>query len=242
MSTKGAKEKSAHDLVGLQLRFREELRSRLADAARDNARSLNAEIVDRLDKSLDQEDRAFGPQTYALLQAIADELNRIGQITGKDWFADKETNRASSLIVSDIIQAQYLPKAPNLQAFVDLNRKRLPKRERVLELIKELVDCRVISRPEINSAKWVAKLDVVELPERKWVSTEYDLRRADLDDAERNTLREKLSQLNVLLSELRDLDAVEQELLRPQREAAERGEALYAAIVAARGLDRVGGA
>lgn len=242
MSARGSKERDANDLVGLQLRFREELRLRLADAARANARSLNAEIVDRLEKSIEQEDRAFGPQTFALLQSIADELNRIGHVTGKNWFDDAETNRASSLVVRDIVLAQYLPKASSLEALVDLNRKKLPKRERAEALILELSELRVITRTKRSQASSDAKLEVTELPERNWRSKDYDALGFELGDAERGRLREKLGELKTLLIELEDLGAEEEELFRPQREAAKQGEALYAAIVAARRLDRNGGA
>ncbi|MXO48923.1 Arc family DNA-binding protein [Erythrobacter vulgaris] len=232
MTAKRTKDRDANDVVGLQLRFREDLRSRLADAARANARSLNAEIVQRLESSIEQEDRAFGPQTVALLQSISDELDRISRITGKDWFNDAETNRASSLLVRDLVRAKYVPDTSYLEALVDLNRKKLPNRERAEALIQELSYCRVITSVKSNLAS-NAKLEVTELPENRWRSEDYDALRFDLGDDERENLRQKLGELKALLIVLNDLNSEEEEILRPQREAAKRGEALYAAIMAA---------
>ena len=239
MSGRETRERSAKELVGLQLRFKEELRSRLTDAARAQGRSLNSEIVDRLEQSIQQEDRAFGPQTYAVLQRIADELNRMGNVTGKEWFADAETNHASSLAARDIVLDQYVPDKSRLQAAVDLNRKKLPMRERADALIEELEASRVIASPKANSSARVASVPLTELPESRWKSVEnwYE----PMTDAERAESRIKLSELKNLLIQLDDLHAEEERLFQAQREAARQGEALYAAIRATR-QDLSGGA
>ena len=65
--------------VGLQLRFSEQLRSKLEKAARDNDRSMNSEIVDRLERSFSQ------PQLAAELRmTIKEEVARaVLEATGR---------------------------------------------------------------------------------------------------------------------------------------------------------------
>jgi hypothetical protein len=76
------------DIVGLKLRLREHLRRRLETRAKYEERSLNAEVIERLEKSFEQETTqlilavllARGPNSD-LLRGIA----QILLIVGEDW-------------------------------------------------------------------------------------------------------------------------------------------------------------
>ena len=67
----------ASSAVGLQLRFSEQLRRKIEKAARDNDRSMNAEIVDRLENSFLQEKEA------ARETKVLNELGNISERTSE---------------------------------------------------------------------------------------------------------------------------------------------------------------
>jgi Arc-like DNA binding domain len=64
------------DTVKLQLRFHEALRRRLAQEAKKHDRSLNAEIVHRLEQSLDVPEQAA---------ALASEVRSAAKSAFREW-------------------------------------------------------------------------------------------------------------------------------------------------------------
>lgn len=64
-----------HQKAPYPLRISNELRKRLEESAKDGARSLNAEITARLEKSFDQE-KLITIQKFTLTQADTEELAR----------------------------------------------------------------------------------------------------------------------------------------------------------------------
>jgi hypothetical protein len=89
------------DAVQLKLRFTEALRRRLEREAKRQERSLNAEIVSRLDESFqkaregdltaDTFRAALGGPTGDLLRALATAIWLVEKRTGKKWNEDPET-------------------------------------------------------------------------------------------------------------------------------------------------------
>jgi hypothetical protein len=89
------------DTVQLKLRFSEALRRRLERKAKRQERSLNAEIIGRLDESFQKEREAesiadvlhaaAGGATGDLLRAVATAIWLIERRTGKKWNEDPET-------------------------------------------------------------------------------------------------------------------------------------------------------
>ena len=69
--------KTSRAQVGL--RVSEEMRQRLEDAATSNGRSINSEIVSRLDRSFETEDRLGGPGLSALVETIATVMKSTGE-------------------------------------------------------------------------------------------------------------------------------------------------------------------
>src|SRR5262245_22041426 len=67
------------DIVKLQLRFHEALRRRLAQEAKRHDRSLNAEIVHRLEQSLDVPEQAA---------ALAGEVRSAAKSAFREWLRD----------------------------------------------------------------------------------------------------------------------------------------------------------
>jgi Arc-like DNA binding domain len=59
------------DMVQLKLRFPEKLRIRIEAAARNNQRSMNSEIISRLERSFEREQTATLVQTTATATAEA---------------------------------------------------------------------------------------------------------------------------------------------------------------------------
>ncbi len=61
------------------LRIPEALRARIEKAAKETGQSMNAEIIDRLEKSFGSEDRLGGPRLVELLEAMASAMKITGQ-------------------------------------------------------------------------------------------------------------------------------------------------------------------
>ncbi len=72
--------KTSRAQVGL--RVSEEMRQRLEDAATSNGRSINSEIVSRLDRSFETEDRLGGPGLSTLVETIATVMKSTGGRAG----------------------------------------------------------------------------------------------------------------------------------------------------------------
>ena len=75
---------AAEEEVRLTLRLPEAVRDRLVIKAKENGRSLNAEMVSRLERTIDEED------TYVNIYEYAGELEqRIEKIERKLWEHDE---------------------------------------------------------------------------------------------------------------------------------------------------------
>ena len=64
------------------LRIPESLRARIATVAKDAGRSMNAEILERLERSFEHEDRRGGPGLNELIETIASVMKSTGQTAG----------------------------------------------------------------------------------------------------------------------------------------------------------------
>lgn len=61
------------------LRIPEALRARIEKAAKETGQSMNAEIIDRLEKSFGIEDRLGGPRLVEIVEAMASAMKTTGQ-------------------------------------------------------------------------------------------------------------------------------------------------------------------
>jgi hypothetical protein len=95
--------------VGLQLRFKEQLRSRLAAAAARNEASLNSEIIRRLEDSFTQEDVMGAKGLGPLVRAFASAIEQTEGQTGKSWVEDWETFAAVRVQMVRAIAASMPP-------------------------------------------------------------------------------------------------------------------------------------
>lgn len=64
------------------LRVSEEMRQRLEEAAKNSGRSINSEIVSRLDQSFETEDRLGGPGLSTLIETVATVMKSTGELSG----------------------------------------------------------------------------------------------------------------------------------------------------------------
>lgn len=78
------------------LRLPNDLRTRLDKAAKDRNVSINAVILERLERSFDIEDRFGGPQAVELIVAIATVMKKTGEHAGF-YETGKPTNRGEWL-------------------------------------------------------------------------------------------------------------------------------------------------
>lgn len=100
------------DTVQLKLRFDEKLRRRLAGEADKADRSLNGEIIHRLERSFQAlDDMLGGPHTAALLQILAGEIKLMEAKLGDKWTKDE----ATAMAVGQAIARVLSPTMPDLQ-------------------------------------------------------------------------------------------------------------------------------
>jgi hypothetical protein len=103
------------DTVQLKLRFSEALRRRLEREAARQDRSLNSEIISRVEQSFQKRDEseltastlraAFGGATGDLLRAIGTAIWLIERRTGKKWNEDFETYFSVKVATDNVIEA-----------------------------------------------------------------------------------------------------------------------------------------
>lgn len=86
------------DLVQLKLRFREALRAKLEAAAARSGKSLNSEIVDRLEESIEREGLFRDPTTLRAIRLVINAIQtaemrsmRSHGDLPKSWTEDPET-------------------------------------------------------------------------------------------------------------------------------------------------------
>jgi hypothetical protein len=110
------------DTVTLSLRIREELRRQLEREAKRQERSLNAEIIHRLEQSFRKSDdaeltadalrAAFGGRTGDFFRAVATAMWLIEKRTGKKWHEDKTSSRGVEETILFILRAFTTPVSP----------------------------------------------------------------------------------------------------------------------------------
>ena len=108
------------DTVQLKTRMKEPLRAKLEAAAEENGVSLNAEAVQRLERSFAEEksraaisDEAvngfyasFGkPETFLVARLLANAIHTIEAVTGKNWMDDPEAHRQTQEACKNILDA-----------------------------------------------------------------------------------------------------------------------------------------
>jgi len=108
--------------VQLKLRFSEALRRRLEREAARQDRSLNSEIISRVEQSFQKRDEseltastlraAFGGATGDLLRAIPIAIWLIERRTGKKWNEDFETYFSVKDATDNVIEALARPLTP----------------------------------------------------------------------------------------------------------------------------------
>lgn len=76
--------------VRLTLRLPAALRDRLIEKGKENGRSLNAEIVSRLEKAITEED-TFDMSIYDITGALGERLEKLEQMV---WDHDERLRRA----------------------------------------------------------------------------------------------------------------------------------------------------
>ena len=89
------------DIVKLQLRMRELLRRKLEFAATPEARSLNSEIVRRLENSFDQEKNSLVLEALLAPGAGLELIQNVGIIlrgAGRDWYNPPKSHAVAEAI------------------------------------------------------------------------------------------------------------------------------------------------
>ena len=110
MPAKSDQPRAATQMVGFQTRFREDTRAKLEAAAKENGRSLNSEMVARLEQSLAWDAAAGGNRNRRLFVRIHEAISEIEALTGNKWTADPVTFAAVRRAVLDELAALTLTR------------------------------------------------------------------------------------------------------------------------------------
>jgi hypothetical protein len=101
--------------VQLKVRVKERMRAALEEAARQNDWTLNREISQRLDQSLDFEERLGGATLLSFFQASALAIKVVEGRTGKRWNEDTATWHAAKAMLEQQWR-NWRPTPPNAPA------------------------------------------------------------------------------------------------------------------------------
>ena len=104
------------------LRLPDDLRSRVEKAAKDRNISINAEILKRLERSFETEDRLGGPRLARLLESIGVAMNAAGEnapeydnpdVLGNGrWVRRREAYQHAVKVAVAILEANTPPEEP----------------------------------------------------------------------------------------------------------------------------------
>ncbi|WP_417592518.1 Arc family DNA-binding protein [Parasphingorhabdus sp.] len=142
---------SGLDYTFAKLRMPTKLKALLTDKAKSNGNTLNAEILERLQSSIDAETGLGGPQMIALWSDLKKEIDYAEQATGKQWQADTATFAAAKAL----LEAQLLRFRPPMenQKEVFAAGDELDRREASLNARLEILErCGVIKKYEWQNA------------------------------------------------------------------------------------------
>jgi hypothetical protein len=105
----------------LKVRMKEPLRAVLEQAARERGVSMNAEIVARLERSFEEEERFGGSAMSPIVSMLAGAFKRGGELgkharqhpewTTSEWLADPICYRAAAYAVADALNLPGPDKA-----------------------------------------------------------------------------------------------------------------------------------
>jgi hypothetical protein len=141
-----ARKRKPSDTVQLNLRFSERLRARLERDAAHERRSMNAEIVERLERSYRKEEdadltadtfrAALGGPTGDLFRAIATAIWLIEKRTGKKWNEDHYAALQVETAIEPILRAFVAPFNAEraFQQFRDLRESDDPHHQAMMQV------------------------------------------------------------------------------------------------------------
>ncbi|WP_205693889.1 Arc family DNA-binding protein [Croceicoccus ponticola] len=222
-----------NELVQLKLRFREDLRVQLEEAARANNTSMNNEIVARLRASIDLDERLAGHSAFDLFVEMASQIKKAEALTGKSWTNDLKTYWVARRL-SDDIWKQYEPTPPNFEEITALQVRlnELHQQHSVLEIF--LKECGVLGPMNALSSLALGRrpYDRELLAQRDPSQWHYPDRPGEvLTEEDRSIMQEKLDEWIKTGEEAASLSAQMNELAKPGQEAKARGRALYQHLV-----------
>ncbi|WP_126174569.1 Arc family DNA-binding protein [Altericroceibacterium xinjiangense] len=237
MPRKTDKSRDPQQIVGIQLRFREALRSQLGDAASASGNSMNSEIVERLNSSL-AEDRLFGRGlNRRLLIEIANQIARAEAITGKTWHDDASTYWVVRRLVDDVWQ-RHRPVPANFEAIREQESYLHQLRERRDALVTFLKGCDAVDPANaLTLAFGPAAGDKFHTPAQseRWRNPKAPGQ--PVSDEDQAFIEERVAELETVEDEIEALNRVIHELLTPWRVAKTDGNALYERLTTSEAVD-----
>lgn len=227
MAKKEATKRAGNEQVGLQLRFRENVRSRLQSAAELSGNSMNAEIIERLVRTL-EEDQFFGPQrNRAFFVEAATQIAHAESYTGEKWNEDAATYWAARRLVMSTFD-RFTPKPEDSDLRLDLEVEVQNLRKERQRLICEL-DSRNAIRPARRE-----DYRSTDHQDRPYEKIGHDYSGSGFEDEaatmERALVDVLLQEFDEVTEKLSEAQAALREMGAPNRETRERGEGIAATI------------
>lgn len=227
MPKKSDETREATQMVGLQLRFREDLRARLTDAAKTSGKSLNSEIVSRLERSLDADQDTGGGVTARALRIVASEIERAERYTERSWLSDTATHEAASLLIADAVKR--LRPISQFEDITATSTAWASTKAKVDEIVELLRRCHVLGWPNALLPTALDPRASRVLPEEMWTMPSGE----PPSDEDRQILRERLKDFQHKAEELTKLDEQMSQKTQPFRDALQMGRTVHRLITAA---------
>lgn len=226
MPRKPTKDRDPTEQVTLQIRFREEMRRRLQDAADQSGTSMNAEAVGRLEQSFGEDELFGNPATRALLREIAAQILNAESATGKAWYEDAETYWAARRLAEDV-WVRSRPKPQNFEEANEVEALLITLRTRRKVLTDFLQRCGALSYQNALMV-WVDGSEDVPLKELERINWRNPKQPDDPPtEEEAEFIKECLAERREVEAEYQDATKRLKQLLEPWHAARHKGQAIY---------------
>lgn len=218
--------RESKDLVQFKLRFREELRGQLENAAISSGSSINSEIVDRLTRSVSDDELLGTGPTRRLIIEIATQIAHVEATTGKRWHEDPSTYFAARELADDA-WSRSVPKQENSEEILEAQAQLIALREQRKRLIVELRRCCVVqpARGDLPDAHGLFEVTYEPTDSFRWrdaTNPEHEL-----DDVEAALLQLELEEFQEVEQSIAALCAELEEKQGVWRAAEQKGRAVY---------------
>lgn len=127
------------DTVQFKINMKESTRAELEAAAKEHELTLTRETLNRIEKSLRQDNEFGGVRTSDLFRAAAEAIGFAEQSTGRDWLEDFGTFYVAKRLLDDLIN-ERAPTPPSNDVIAAAYHKLKVAEEEEVNALREMFD------------------------------------------------------------------------------------------------------